>query len=77
MYEDGAGRKVKRLDRLLTFIVGAASKGCSRSQIVVWAERNLGLSEKRIEAYLRLLSRTHEIIEDGGRFYGYEKRPSR
>jgi len=61
MYEDGAGRKVERLNRLVELVRSRSGKGISLDELKTIAERKLGLSPKRVESYIRLLGRTREI----------------
>jgi len=75
MYEDGAGRKVQRLNKLVAFVSSCGDKGISRDYLSVWTERNIGLKPQRLQAYLHLLCTTRELKMVGNRVYSYEKAP--
>jgi hypothetical protein len=74
--DDGAGRKVRRLNQIADKVKSHGAAGIPLSALQVWAERSLGLSAERTSIYISLLERTRELFFDAERrrYYHVESR---
>jgi len=62
--DDGAGRKVRRLNEIANKIRDHGNNGIPLVALQTWTERRLGLSPERLLAYVGILERTREVHFD-------------